>query len=79
MTTLNLTDEAAMVAQCHAQLASVDPVWVERFDDAHLPTADRPTVVDLLQSAPDDFARGLMYGHILARLEIAQATGRPFV
>ncbi|MDP2371286.1 hypothetical protein [Rhodoferax sp.] len=70
--------EATAVARCHAHLTGLDPTWLERFDDAQLPTADRSTIVDLLQTAPDDFARGLLYGQLLARLELAQATGRPF-
>lgn len=71
--------ESAMVGRCHAHLAKLDPNWLERMDDTHLPTTGRQTVVELMQTAPDDFARGLMYGQMLARLELAQATGHPFV
>jgi len=73
------SEESAAVTRCHAQLTNLDPAWLARMDDAHLPTADRSTIIDLLQTAPDEFTRGLMYGQVLARLELAQATGRPFV
>lgn len=77
--TTKATSEAAAVARCHAHIASLDSEWVERFDDVHLPTADRHTIAELLKTAPDDFARGLLYGHLLGRIELAQATGRPFI
>lgn len=77
--TTHVTSEAAAVARCHAHLANLNTDWLARMDDAHLPTADRGTVADLLQTAPDDFTRGLLYGQLLARLGLAWATGRPFV
>lgn len=54
------------------------PDWYELFDDTLPDSAPRQEVVELMMSAPNDFAMGLMYGKFTMRLEIEAMTGRAF-
>lgn len=52
--------------------------WFESYEDAVPNNAPRQEVVELLASAPNDFAAGLMYGIFMMRQELAYATDRDF-
>ena len=60
------------------QIAQSHPEWFADFEDRMPDFAPRSQVLDLLERAPTEFARGLMYGKLLARVEIAQVSGVPF-
>lgn len=54
------------------------PDWFELYDDTVPDNAPRADVVELLASAPNDFAKGLMYGKFTMRVELEAVTGRAF-
>jgi hypothetical protein len=61
-----------------AELMRVFPDWFYLYDDTNPDTAKRTELVDLLESAPNLFAMGLIYGKFTMRLELAAVTGRSF-
>lgn len=61
-----------------AELRRIHPAWYELFDDTLPDNAPRSEVVELMHSAPNDFALGLMYGKFTMRQELAAVTGREF-
>ena len=73
--------EREALARCHADMARLEndaPDWCAFYEDAQPDSADRATLVELLRTAPSDFARGLLYGNFLMRMTIAGITGRDF-
>lgn len=60
------------------ELSTKHPDWFELFDDTLPDNAPRSEVVELMQTAPSDFAMGLMYGKFTMRIELETMTGRPF-
>lgn len=65
--------------QCMLQVEQRFADWFAAYEDAQPDTAPRSEVVELMASAPTDFARGLIYGKYLMRLEIAAITKRPWI
>ena len=61
-----------------AALRREHPVWLFRFEDVEPGTADAEEVLDLLMSAPNSFAKGLVFGMFTCRMQIAAVTGRAF-
>lgn len=73
--------EREVMNKCQALMhavAKVDPAWLAYYEDSFPSTAEREVIVDLMNSAPNHFVLGLLYGKFLMRLEIAQITGREF-
>lgn len=60
------------------ELSSKFPDWYELYDETLPDNAPREEVVELLRTAPNDFAMGLLYGKFTMRLELEAMTGRPF-
>ena len=48
------------------------------LDDVDADTADIDVLVGLLETAPTDFARGIVFGKLTPRSQIAAVSGRPF-
>lgn len=74
--------EREIMRKCHDLMTSIgrtDPGWMAYYEDALPDTADREVVIDLMRSAPNPFAMGVLYGKFLLRIEIAQITGREFL
>lgn len=75
-----LLEQEAM-ARCDRrmqELMAQFPAWFELYDDTLPDNAPRDEVVELMSSAPSDFALGLLYGKFTMRLELETMTGRPF-
>lgn len=73
--------EAHASRLCLAQmqdLATNHALWMAHFDDVDPDTADMPELVMLLESAPNAFAQGLIFGKLTLRSQIAAVTGRGF-
>lgn len=80
-----ITESAALEAEairvCErkvTELQMAHPDWSDLYEDTVPDSALREEVVELLHSAPNDFAKGLMYGKYLMRQELAAVTGRFF-
>lgn len=75
----NLEREA--LARCHADMSRLQndaPDWYAFYEDAQPDSAEKAVLIELMRTAPNDFARGLLYGNILMRMTIAGITGRDF-
>ena len=73
--------EEQVLDSCHRDLLRLQhaaPDWFAYYDDAQPDSAERAVLVDLLKTAPDDFAKGLMYGLFIMRQNIAGMTQREF-
>lgn len=73
--------EAAAITRCDKSMQDLQvqhPDWFELFDDTLPDSAPRAEVVELMHTAPNDFARGMMYGKFTMRLELEAVTGRAF-
>lgn len=79
----SLDDQAELLAvqACDLKMQALQlahPEWYEHFEDTFPDSAPRAEVVELMRTAPNDFAHGLMYGKFTLRLEIEAMTGRAF-
>lgn len=77
----NEASEATAITRCDARMHDLREHhgdWFELFDDTLPDSAPRAEVVELMMSAPNDFALGLMYGKFTMRLELEAVTGRTF-
>lgn len=75
------TKELAFLRQADAQMGDVKtqfPEWYADYEDIDPFVADRELVEHLLQTAPNDYTRGLVTGMLLIRQQIAAVTGRGF-
>lgn len=75
------TAEGQALSTCEKKLNDVRakfPDWYELLEETFPDNAPRAEVVELLQSAPNDFAMGLMFGKFSMRLELEAVTGRAF-
>lgn len=75
------SDEGIAVTRCDNKMIELErqfPSWFELFEDTEPDNALRFEVVELMASAPNDFALGLMYGKFTMRLEMESVTGRAF-
>ncbi len=55
------------------------PDWFDDYDDAMVDVvADRKTIEKLLETAPNEFLKGLMYGKLAMRMQISALTERSF-
>ena len=61
---------ARLVLPQLARLGRANPAWMAAFDDADTNTASVATLLDLLKSAPSDFAFGLVFGKLTMRAQI---------
>lgn len=52
-----------------AQLQRMHGSWMAAFDDSETDEASLPDLLDLLKSAPTEFARGLVYGKLSMRAQ----------
>lgn len=60
-------------------LAGSHPDWWASYEDAQVDVGcERQVLMDLLSSAPTDLAKGVVFGRILFRQQVASLTGRPF-
>lgn len=70
------------IESCVAELqdiANSHPDWWAEYEDAQIDIgSDRETLDRLLKSAPTQFAKGVVFGKIVFRQQIASLTGRPF-
>lgn len=75
------TSEGLALASCEKkmnELRETHPDWYELFEDTFPDNAPRAEVVELMASAPTDFAKGMMFGKFSMRLELEAVTGRAF-
>lgn len=73
--------ELAFLREVDGQLQRVKdehPDWYHDYEDIDPFTAERAFVEHLLQTAPDEFTRGLVTGMLLIRQQIAAVSGRGF-
>jgi hypothetical protein len=73
--------EAQGLALCQAdmkQLRDQFSLWYFELEDTDPDTADVHAVLTLLESAPNAFARGMVFGKFTLRMQIAALTGRGF-
>lgn len=56
----------------------IDPLWCNEYEDKDPMIADRADVEQLLETAPNDWAYGLIQGIMLIRLELSSITGAEF-
>jgi hypothetical protein len=69
----------SVCAQKMKQLQAAHPDWFALYEDTPVNTARRLEVVELMHSAPNDFALGLMHGVYAMRIELEAVTGRQFL
>lgn len=73
---------SAAVIQCIEKLSDLEheyPDWFLAYDNAMVDVcADRATIEALLDSAPTEFLRGMLYGKLAMRTQIAFLTERSF-
>lgn len=55
-----------------------DPEWFAEYEDRDPMVADRASLKMLLDTAPNEFAQGLIVGVIMLRQQIAIVTDRPY-
>lgn len=60
------------------RLERIAPEWVRDFQETDPFVAPRNDVQRLIDSAPDAWARGLIQGLDMFRVQLALATGRPY-
>lgn len=60
------------------EIREADPEWFAQYEDRDPITADSETLRSMLDSAPNEFAGGLIVGFIIFRQQLAILTGRPF-
>jgi hypothetical protein len=73
--------EAEGIECCQAEMKALreqHALWFYAYEDADPDTAGPEEVLALLQSAPDGFAKGLIFGKFTLRMQIAAITGRGF-
>lgn len=73
--------EGEVINKCHELMDAVnrtDPGWMAMYEDALPDSAEREVIVDLMKSAPNHFALGVLYGKFLMRMQIAEMTDREF-
>jgi hypothetical protein len=66
------------ITECHsamATLAATHPFWMAEYEDA-MPFDTEP-LQELLESAPNDFARGIIVGKLSILRDISTLTDRP--
>ena len=66
-------------AQWLEEAADRSPDWFAYFEDVQAFSAPKSDLMELLRTAPTPFARGLIYGIVLMRQELAVVTGRDFI
>ena len=54
------------------------PDWWALFEAIDPDIASREEVLELLDTAPNDFTRGVIYGKLSMRIQMAMVTGIPF-
>lgn len=66
-----MTSEMQVIQRLH-------PEWHQKYEDTPAETSSAIELMNLLESAPNSFAKGLVSGALQVRLEIASVTGRMF-
>jgi len=77
---LRAVEEQAL-ASCHQSLIDLQntaPDWFAFYEDSQADSAERATLVELMRTAPNDYAKGLVYGFFIMRQTIASMTDRKF-
>ncbi len=59
-------------------IREMHPEWNEKYESIDIETAPSNELMDLLASAPNTFAKGLISGALRVRLSISAITGRTF-
>lgn len=54
------------------------PSWFAAYDDGALEHSSAADLMELMNTAPNSFTRGMVYGAFMARIELAAATGGEF-
>lgn len=73
-----MTTSSDTIADCHlamADLAQSHPFWMADYEDA-MPFSSEP-FQELLNGAPNDFARGVIIGKLSILRDISTLTERP--
>jgi len=73
--------EREQLAKCERQMDDISLTfaeWYAFYEDVAPDNAPREDLIELLRTAPNAFAQGLVYGKFTMRLEIAAITGREF-
>lgn len=74
--------EGAALKLVEAQMRQLErefPEWFAYFDETGPDVARREEVVELMATAPNAFALGLLFGKYSMRIEIESITGRSWV
>lgn len=66
---LDLGEELKKIQESH-------PAWYADWEDIDPTVAERPDVERLIQTAPNEFCRGLMVGILFQRQSLGAFTGR---
>jgi hypothetical protein len=70
------------VMQCVEEMQKLQqthPLWWSDYDDAQMDiSCDRAVLEELLETAPTPFARGVVFGKIVFRQQIAALTEEAF-
>ncbi|MFC5500094.1 hypothetical protein ACFPOE_21300 [Caenimonas terrae] len=54
------------------------PAWFDRYDEGALDRAGAADLMELMNTAPSSFTRGMVFGAFMARMELAGVTGAGF-
>ena len=81
---LCVMSQPPVVASCQDKFAAIREAaggadWLDAYDFVDPDSAPKRELLELLKSAPDEFAQGVIYGKFLARQQLALATGRAFL
>lgn len=74
----HMTTFSDTITDCHAAMAALahtHPWWMAEYEDA-MPFNTEP-LQELLDSAPNDFARGVIIGKLSVLRDISTLTDRP--
>lgn len=74
--------EASVVKNLFTQLADVQrtaPDYYAHFDDVDSDTATRKELLELMNSAPNECVKYVLFGKYSMRMSLAAAIGRDFV
>lgn len=76
-----MRQDTSVLLQLQKKMASIKeshPDWFADYEDRDPMVADRQTLALMLETAPTEFAQGLIVGIIMLRQQISIVTERPY-
>lgn len=76
-----MRQDTSVLLQLQEKMASIKeshPDWFADYEDRDPMVADRQTLALMLETAPTEFAQGLIVGIIMLRQQISIVTERPY-